>query len=297
MGTRLFNPPTQPKTTDVIQNGDVEIRAMRITPEMAADILDHVNTHNRPVNHHTLAKYTVEMREGRWHDLIGEPISFDKEGTLLNGQHRLMAIRDSGKTQTLTVLSGLETATQDAMDAGAIRQAGQQLALRGWKNAAKSAAVARVLLQWQRGALVSDVFRPSTEITVGFAEQHRDLMETAVTIGIKVRKTVPILPAVTGAAAFRAFTMAAEHPHRLTAEEVREFFSSLETGANLGTHHPILTLRTTAVRRAANKARGTTPRELFNVVRAWNAWRKEETLEKLQLPKGGVITAEHLVMI
>lgn len=286
-----------PKPDPVIKHQAIEVRAINITPDVAAHWLEMANTHNRPLKAHTVTKYTREMTEGRWRPLIGEPISFSENGTILNGQHRLWAIVKSGRAQMMLVLGGLEMNTQDAMDAGAVRVAGQQLALHGWKNATGASATSRLLLQWRGGGLFSDVYRPSTAEVVTFAEQHRDALAAATATGIRVRKTTPILVPVTSAVAFTAYEMALENPHRFTLEKTAEFFTALETGANLPTHHPILTLRATATRRAANKVRTSAARELFNVVRAWNAWRTGETLEKLQAPKGGVITDDHLVMI
>lgn len=290
-------PPRRATTTEtVIRDGQREVRAINITPDLAAQWLELANTHNRPLKAHTVTKYTREMAEGRWEALVGEPISFSIEGTILNGQHRLWAIVKSGKAQVMLVLGGLPDKAQDSMDAGAVRVAGQQLALHGWKNATQASATSRLLLQWRGGSLFSDVYRPSTAEVVTFAEQHRDALAAATATGIRVRKTTPILVPVTAAVAFTAYEMAIDNPHRFTLEKATEFFTALETGANLPTHHPILTLRATASRRAANKVRTSAARELFNVVRAWNAWRTGETLEKLQAPKGGIITDDHLVM-
>lgn len=281
----------------VIEHDGVQARKMAITPELAQHWLDTANTHNRPINGHNLRRYTVEMSEGRWHPLLGEPIALAEDGTLLNGQHRLLAVVNSGTTQVFLVLGGLPQVTQDAMDAGALRKAGQQFGLRGWKNGTTVAAAARLLLQWERKAVLSDVYRPSTEELTAFGDTHRTDLVEAVAIGLRVRRSVPLLAPVTSAVAFASFELAAANPHRLTLNEAHGFFEALETGANLDKGHPILTLRATATRRRANQVRTSTPRELFAVVRTWNAWRRNESLDKIQLPKGGALTDEHFEMI
>ena len=70
-----------------------------VTPDMARTYLKS-NTHNRPLDAARVSKYAADMRAGRW--LVSpETISFDEHGVLLNGQHRLGAIVESGARQSV----------------------------------------------------------------------------------------------------------------------------------------------------------------------------------------------------
>jgi hypothetical protein len=46
------------------------------------------NREMRPVR---VEEYIEEMKAGRWHDLLSDPISVTEDGQVLNGQHRLAA--------------------------------------------------------------------------------------------------------------------------------------------------------------------------------------------------------------
>ena len=64
-----------------------------VTPELAEELLRDFNTHNRRLRSRQVSLYAESMRQDRW-SLNGEPIQFDADGVLLNGQHRLTAISD-----------------------------------------------------------------------------------------------------------------------------------------------------------------------------------------------------------
>lgn len=61
-----------------------------ITPKMAKDMLK-ANVHNRTVKDRRVKEWARDMLNGRWQE-NGETIKFYEDGTLADGQHRLMAI-------------------------------------------------------------------------------------------------------------------------------------------------------------------------------------------------------------
>ena len=62
----------------------------RITPEMALEILTNKNFKNRPIKKHALKRLTDAIKSGEW-IVTNQGISFDPDGNLLDGQHRLHA--------------------------------------------------------------------------------------------------------------------------------------------------------------------------------------------------------------
>ena len=66
-----------------------------ITPKRA-EILLKSNTENRHISHGTVEAYSNDMIAGNWDESVGAAISIDEDGTLRDGQHRLMAIVESG---------------------------------------------------------------------------------------------------------------------------------------------------------------------------------------------------------
>lgn len=66
-----------------------------ITPEFAANLLE-TNSNNRRLSKGTVTAYANDMIAGNWDESVGVAISIDENGILRDGQHRLMAIVESG---------------------------------------------------------------------------------------------------------------------------------------------------------------------------------------------------------
>lgn len=76
-----------------------------ITPEIAKEYLKH-NTKNRNINRRSVESLARDMKNGRFlHTHQG--IAFDSEGTLIDGQHRLLAIVLADKPIEINVTRGL----------------------------------------------------------------------------------------------------------------------------------------------------------------------------------------------
>lgn len=107
------------------------------------------NTHNRAINQARVRQFASDMADGRWME-NGESLKFDMNGTLQDGQHRLWAVIESDTSQPMVVVRGLFPEAQDTMDIGASRTTGQILRLNGQTNPNFAAAVAHLLLRWDR---------------------------------------------------------------------------------------------------------------------------------------------------
>lgn len=101
----------------------------RITPDLAAKWLEG-NTHNRNLRQSVVDKYARDMKEGHWRP-THQGIAFDSKGVLIDGQHRLWAILQSGVTLDLMVTEGLDMEAQEVIDGGEVRQSRDVLTLRG----------------------------------------------------------------------------------------------------------------------------------------------------------------------
>ena len=67
-----------------------------LTPALAAEWLNS-NTCNRPLSTLRASRYARDMKAGDWR-FNGETISFTADGRLVDGQHRLTAVVESGVT-------------------------------------------------------------------------------------------------------------------------------------------------------------------------------------------------------
>lgn len=91
-----------------------------ITPEVAEQYL-RFNTSNRKVVKAHVERLAKDMASGRY-QITHQGVAISANGVLLDGQHRLMAITQSGVPVTVLVTRGLPTGAQTTMDGGKRRQ-------------------------------------------------------------------------------------------------------------------------------------------------------------------------------
>lgn len=100
---------------------------MPISPDVAANWLEHRNLErNRKYSGLIEAKYANEIRAGLW-KTSPQGVSFDWDGFILDGQHRLGAIARTGITTDLFVSVGWDPDCFDVLDSGYKRATAQMI--------------------------------------------------------------------------------------------------------------------------------------------------------------------------
>lgn len=82
---------------------DVELSRRLITPEAAKLMLENNSEDNRSIRQTVVEKYARSLKKGDWEKSNPCTITFWKDGTMVDGQHRLMAIAQSGISTVMTV--------------------------------------------------------------------------------------------------------------------------------------------------------------------------------------------------
>lgn len=90
-----------------------------ITPQRAEQYLNH-NKSNRKLRAGIVEKYTADMKHGRWTQ-CPVPIAFYADGDIMDGQHRLRAIVESGTKQRFIVARGFQREDGLNVDTGLSR--------------------------------------------------------------------------------------------------------------------------------------------------------------------------------
>lgn len=110
----------------------MESNVVRITPDMAREMLTHNMKNNRRLNHNTVKRYARIMKAGGW-NLTHQGIAFDDNGELIDGQHRLEAIAASNTPVSMLVTRGVEHAEGEAftIDTGTKRSTQNILQISG----------------------------------------------------------------------------------------------------------------------------------------------------------------------
>ena len=108
-------------------DGNNAPRLELITPEFAVEALKH-NTNNRNITMPRVEAYVRDMTNGNW-TVSYDPIAFDENGRLLNGQHRLTAVVRSNVAVWMYVVRNAERET--VFDRGFMRTTANSLLMRG----------------------------------------------------------------------------------------------------------------------------------------------------------------------
>lgn len=113
-----------------------------ITPTVAAEMLTK-NHGNRHLNNRRVTMLANDMRAGRWTE-SPQPIAFDAEGNLIDGQHRLEAVQRSGVPVLLSV--AYDVPRESVIDRTLERRLGDALYMRGIisQEMAQSAVISTV---------------------------------------------------------------------------------------------------------------------------------------------------------
>jgi hypothetical protein len=114
------------------------------TPEDATALLA-LNTRNRPLSRSQVEMHKKRLLAGTF-VLTPDAIAFDTNGALIEGQHRLTAVAESGVAALFFVAVGLPPDTFLALGQGKLRSTSDNLALKGHKNAHLRAAITSVLM-------------------------------------------------------------------------------------------------------------------------------------------------------
>lgn len=118
-------------------NQGMQVTTEAVTPFMAETWLKQ-NVRNRPVNETRVATIAEDILAGRW-VVNGDAIRFGADGTLYDGQHRLMAICKAGVAVPSNVVRGLSPEARDMIDmGGASRNARDVVAITDGINVSKS---------------------------------------------------------------------------------------------------------------------------------------------------------------
>jgi hypothetical protein len=184
-----------------------------ITPAMAEKYLSS-NTHNRPVRDNTVARYARDMKNGHWR-LTHQGIAFAEDGTLIDGQHRLWAIFNSGVTVRMMVTRGATMESQEHVDAVERRTVGDVLSLRGQPVRTVHVGVAKILASQQ------GINSPTRHEIMDAYEKHMDAILLSADVFPKMPHYIFVGPVL---------TVIARASYTRKREELERFATVLATG-------------------------------------------------------------------
>ena len=113
-----------------------------ITPEKAQFYLEKNFENNRKISTNNLEELKKEMKNSRF-ILSDSAICLDVDGTLVNGQHRLLAVVQTGMTQPFLVVKNMPSKSKQIMDVGKSRCMSDRITVSGVRISRRDCATIR----------------------------------------------------------------------------------------------------------------------------------------------------------
>ncbi len=205
-----------------------------VTPAMATEWLALANNRNRKRSQITVARYANDMRCNAW-ITNGSAIVFGVDGSLLDGQHRLAAIEQSGMTIVLMVVHGAATNAQSTIDIGKPRTDGDDLYILGKSHPKERASIVRHIKLLLDGDIRGRLARAEID---AITSRHLVGIEW-VTNGAMPQRDLK------RAAILAAFAFA----YPVAPLQIEAFYAGYKSGVGLSANSPILRLRELATMR------------------------------------------------
>lgn len=263
----------------------MKTEVIRVTPEIAKDILDKSNTKNRTLSIGRARALARAMEDGQW-EMNGDSIKISDTGILLDGQHRLTAIVMSKTSQDVLFVTGLKESVFTTIDVGANRTAADMLSIAGVKNSAIVASAAMLyLVDKKLGKPLhgSPDRKPTKKDVSDFVSKHRDVLELTSTEIIKKDGHYSVPRILNGSGAFYAILKIME---KYPQDVAFSFLSQLRSGAYDYDQSPIDYLRNKLISSKMIKSTALTKEyEIALFIKAFNSWIKGERVKLLKLNK------------
>lgn len=267
-----------------------------IDREAALNLLQY-NTNNRKVQKPEVERIAGDLQSGRFVDRVAD-VRVSTSGVLLDGQHTLLAIVESGVPAICTVHRNAQEQEWSVIDSGTKRTVGQSLSRMGHPNAADLGTLAHyVLVQRSTGypAVAADgrVFSRtlSSSRIIEYADSHVEELLPYIRQAQRRVKDKPFMPRCWVAAMAVALSDSHDDLGPLFMEQV---FGETETSDAMPT---LLRERLSAIAMKSREHRPGVAVLLAMYIKAFNAyvsgreiktlkWAPHEEFPQITIPEG-----------
>lgn len=254
------------------------VEQVTMTPAEAEKILlRSTDMRQRALRADRVARLVHAIRDGQW-QLTHQAIALDRDGRVIDGQHRLTAIATAGIPVDVLVARDVAGETFGVLDVGATRSPGDVLRIAGFAQVHHLAAAIRYLLAYERVAGTPDTLdRASKMFTaqdVLNVAQHPErgpqivnALSAATGISTALRRP--------GYKTWMAAVIVVLQDSDVNPALALDFLERLRDGAMLPAGSPVLALRRyliqdTGLGTAPNSTRGAVG--MATTIKAFNGW-------------------------
>lgn len=249
----------------------IRLSMQYIDPPFASRLLATNPEHQRSISTANLRKIEQSIREDKFY-MTGQPVIVDENGRLLDGQHRLQAVVNTGIGIWTVYVGHVPAEYFKFMDCGKARTFSDVLKTTGHGATNTLAATVTRLAEYLRN--------PSSVGSAGiFAHSELlDVVEAAPRLDDAIRAVAPCKHILSASQIAWLYYLARE----ADPEKADYFFRALATGDHLLRTSPIFLLR---LRIINDRAEGfhPTPRETQALlIKAWNLYMEGKQIKQLK---------------
>lgn len=267
------------------------IQKQSITPEVATQMLALNIANNRPISMSVINQYTNDMLQEKWIQ-TADSLKFNKQGRLIDGQHRLHAIIKAEVTVEMWVATELDENAVKYIDTGRKRSSNDLLQMQGIGGgySADISAVTRKIIGWenQKQTVLSDFGKGggtklkgsiSNHQILEYCEKNPDVVTHAI-YGKNLYCKTPVKMFSSADLGFLQWLLAQKD-----ARKADEFLEKLCLKDNVPADSPIACLYNRLL-----TSKSLTPLlKLKLTFHAWNLWRQDKRISALKVAKMDVL--------
>ena len=262
-----------------IVDEQLDYERIDVTPEQALIWLQDDPRPNRIVAQYKVNQHAREMLTGYW-KFNGEPIRFNTNGQLLDGQHRLWAVVESKVTINFAIARNLENDTIFVTDVGKARNLSQLLSIMGETDTAKMASAITAHHRWTATSTYNVLgagLRPTQQELLAVFKSHGQSLKKRLRQVARIKKN--------GSVGLWASIMVVLSG--IDANDANDFLEKFITVEMLEASHPIMRLRKRV--EASRTIRGimTKEEQAPLILKAWNSYRRGQEVQVLSFRPGG----------
>lgn len=263
--------PTKKKTKRKVSRNGLAAEVVLITPQLAQELMEVIGhgSNMRKLQPVLVHRYARAMSEGRW-ALTGDSIKLAADDdSVVDGQHRLAAVMQSGQSVPMLVVRGVDPSDMIYCNVGQTKKLAQVLSKRGVQYAGMVASISKILLHYQRMGTFGALYTPDARLCVPdaaetqlFYEKHRAAITRSAQAVAPLHRFLP-----------QAFPGALHYTVARGNRELADTWAEgIATGADLSKLDPRYRLRERGFTQRASKQGWHQKFLAALAIKCWNQW-------------------------
>lgn len=244
-----------------------------ITPDIATAWLER-NSDNRKLSAGVVNQYARDITNSAW-KLTGDPIRFDSNGVLIDGQHRLAACVKADRAFTTLVVYNIDPSAKWTLDTGKPRRPHDVLQMQGHNYAHLLTSTTRILVGLREKSANPWYLRATTSEILAFLEKHKSLPKSVALTW----RTVGPRPSMVGAIHYVGANLLGVKER---ADAWAEVFVS---GKPDYKNDPAHACREKLLRALKDETFFSRGKQFSLLMHVWNAFAQKKVLGNLKVPK------------